>query len=370
MRIVGIIFVLLLYGCEQPRHEGKAPRINITSALGAADAAGFDTVRGERAFFFPKDHGPHSRFRQEWWYFTGHLYDDKHAEYGFQATFFRVGLSPEKSKRPSAWSAQNVFMAHFAVTDVANKKFYATERFARDAINMAGAKLFPFRVWVEDWQLSSDDDNEWPWQLRLQQKDVALNLSLERKKREVLQGENGMSRRSASGKASYYYSIPRVAVKGTMRIENKQREVKGQAWLDREWSTSALSKDQVGWDWFSLQLNDKTEIMYYRYRREDGSSDPASQGTFINYNNESRPLHSDDVSIDEMAFWQSPRSGVRYPSHWKIHLKSLRKSYELVPLIEDQELNLSVRYWEGAVRILDDGRDVGRGYVELVGYGG
>ena len=200
---------------------------------------------------------------------------------------------------------------------------------------------------------------------------MALDLELTPLRQPVLNGDAGLSRKSSSiDSASYYYSITRLQTKGTLSIDGKDYAVSGLSWLDREWSTSALASDQVGWDWFALQLADGTDLMLYNIRKQDGSADKSSSGTITFPDTRSERLYPPDFEILVRDTWTSPEGGT-YPSRWTVRLPERNLELDIVPVIADQELFTTVRYWEGAVDITgrhDDRPVSGRGYVELTGY--
>jgi predicted secreted hydrolase len=326
-----------------------------------------------RTFHFPADHGPHPDFRNEWWYLTGNLQDTRGRRYGFQLTIFRIALSPQPVKRASAWGTRQVYMAHFALTDVAEGRFHAFERFSRGAAGLAGARLDPFRVWLGDWQILGEG-NGFPWTVKARQGGVGISLRLTPHTPPVLQGEHGLSRKSdAPGNASYYYSIPRLKAEGRVERGGELVAVQGTAWLDREWSTSALGPNQAGWDWFALQLDDGTDLMYYRLRRRDGSEDPHSAGVVVGDRGDVlQRLGPEEVHLEVLDRWQSP-SGGSYPSRWRLSIPGQGLVLTVRPVLAEQELRLAVRYWEGAVDVSGSrGRHslTGRGYMELTGYAG
>jgi predicted secreted hydrolase len=258
--------------------SGQEIRADVSGVLGGGDE-GFARASAPRPFRFPDDHGPHPAYRSEWWYYTGNLRAGDGRRFGFQLTFFRFALSPEPVERASAWGTNQVYMAHFAVTDVAGRRFHAAERFGRGALDLAGARAAPYRVWLGRWQASAGST---PFPLALQAEDggYGIDLVLARGKPVVANGEAGLSRKSAEpGNASYYYSIPRMPVSGRVTTPEGAWEVEGAAWFDREWSSSALAPDQVGWDWFALQLSDGRDLMVFRLRTRDGGADPHSAGT-------------------------------------------------------------------------------------------
>ena len=353
---------------------------------GASDAAGpvaqilgpdagsgsFERALGPRPFEFPRDHGLHGRFRTEWWYFTGHLATPTRRRFGFQLTFFRFALAPSIPPRPSQWASRDVYMAHFAVTDVETGGFYAFERFARGAAGLAGARTTPFRVWVEGWEAASAGGAFLPLRLRAARGAVALDVELRPGKPWVAQGDRGFSvKGDQPGNASYYYSFTRLPAAGSLRVDGVEHRVSGNAWLDREWSTSALGPGQVGWDWFAFHLDDGRDFMFYRLRRRDGVADPASAGVLVDARGRVRRLAADDVDLEVLDTWTSPAGGVVYPGHWSVRVPALDLAFEVEPLVDDQEHRGRFRYWEGAVRVRGaaGGSSVsGSGYVELVGY--
>lgn len=346
--------------------------LSVSSALRAANDQGYARALEPRTFRFPADHGPHPEFRTEWWYYTGSLETAEGRRFGFQLTFFRSALAPEMPARESAWATRQAWLAHFTVSDVQGGTFRSFERWGRGALGLAGARAEPFRVWLKDWTAESVPGQAPPMHLRASEDGVGIDLVLRPGKPPVLQGERGLSRKSAEpGNASYYYSLTRMPARGTVRVGGERFAVTGLAWMDREWSTSALGRDQVGWDWFSLQLSDGWDVMLYRLRKKDGTDDPASSGTLIDPAGKSRALSLADFAIDGSGAWRSPRSGARYPDRWRLRVPAEDLDLTVRPLLADQELDVSIRYWEGAVAVegAHHGRPVqGRGYVELTGY--
>ncbi|MFY2563450.1 lipocalin-like domain-containing protein [Corallococcus terminator] len=361
----------------EPPALARGGTLTVAKALGGGDGgtAGYARAFEPRAFHFPEDHGPHPEFRTEWWYWTGNLETADGRAFGYQFTLFRNALAPEAPARDSAWGTRQVYLGHFTVTDVAAGRFHVAERYSRAALGLAGASTQPFKVWLEDWEAASVGEATWPMRLRAETDDVTLELSLEPGKPPVLEGDRGLSQKSAEpGNASYYYSMTRMPSRGTVRVEGQTYAVTGESWMDREWSTSALGADQVGWDWFSLQLSDGSELMYYQLRREDGTVDPFSSGTWVPpvgaVDSASVHLTRDDVKLAVLSTWKSPRGGV-YPSKWKLGVEKLGLELTVTPKLSDQELPVSVRYWEGSVDLdgVRAGQPVkGRGYVELTGY--
>jgi predicted secreted hydrolase len=350
--------------------ETSATQSRLSELLSADGDAGFEKATGARTFTFPEDHGPHPGFRNEWWYVTGNLDDEGGRRFGFELTIFRFALTPSAPASASAWRSNQVYVAHFAVTDANRERFLTAERFSRGAAGLAGARADPFRVWIDDWEIAAANAAG-QWRLRATDPGFAVDLELTPAKRPVLNGDNGLSQKSSEpGNASYYYSITRWATDGSLRLGDDVFDVSGLSWLDREWSTSALGADQLGWDWFALQLSDGSDLMFYNLRKLDGSQDAQSAGTWIDPDGRSRHIERDEVEIVVTATWQSPDGGV-YPSAWTLRMPGTGLQLEVTPVMADQELFTTVRYWEGAVDVQGerDGLPVtGRGYVELTGY--
>jgi predicted secreted hydrolase len=373
---VGLGIVALVMVTEGPHWYPAGPvraRLSVAEALSSVPAAGFARALAPRPFAFPHDHGPHPDFRTEWWYWTGNLLAPSGRHFGFQLTFFRAALAPATPPRQSAWATNQVYLAHFALTDTRSERFRSWSRTSRAALDLAGATGEPFRVWVGDWEARSEGPSVFPMRLRVGDEDVSVDLWLGGGKPLVLQGEQGLSRKGPEpGNASYYYSFTRMPARGVVRVRGERLDVEGLAWMDREWSTSALGGDLAGWDWFAIQLEDGRDLMFYQLRRRDGRPAEWSAGVMVDAKGQTRALASTDVRVETRGTWRSPRSGVAYPVGWR--LTDLRDglTLELEPRLPDQELDVSPRYWEGAVKVrgLAGSRTVlGSGYVELVGYG-
>ena len=365
---VAAVAVFVLW--PSPSRPPIQASVAVREAL-AEERVGFARALGPRPLVFPEDHGPHPDFRTEWWYYTGNLTTATGRHVGFQLTFFRVALAPTAESRESAWGTRQLYVGHFAVTDTAGRRFHAFSRSSREALGLAGAHASPFRVWLQEWSVSGEGDAT---RLQAREGDVAIDLTVSPGKPVVLQGDRGLSRKGPEpGNASLYYSFPRMPARGTVRLGSETLEVSGEAWMDREWSTSALGEGVEGWDWFALQLDDGRELMVYLLRRRDGTVDPFSAGTLVAADGTSRRLEAGDVRVEVLAHWTSPHSGVRYPGRWRVSVPAEALRVEIEPRVADQELRVGTRYWEGAVVVVGGssaGRQTaGQGYVELVGYG-
>lgn len=392
IRSLAIVALATLTACApgpgvEETDESNEPLSPVASLTAQSDGSdeGYDNADRVIDLVFPADHGPHPDFQTEWWYLTGNLESDDGRRYGLQWTIFRRAVEPSMAERESEWATRQIYLGHFAVTDVESNAHHSFERLARGAVGIAGSELpdtGELRVWLENWSLTSaGPDAAFPWTLRAsgraeeafdEAEDVTLELRIEPQKPLVLQGEKGYSRKnSMEGGASYYYSFTRLDASGDLRIGDGQETVRGTAWLDREWSTSVLAPGQTGWDWFALQLEDDDsgrgrDLMVYQLRLEDGI-DPASKGVLVGRNGEKTLLAVDDYDLEVLDRWTSPE-GITYPIAWRLRLPKHDLDLEVRAVIPDQELDVAFRYWEGAVDVSGRGGQSGRGYVELVGY--
>ena len=337
----------------------------------------FQSATAGHQYDFPRDHGSHPTYRTEWWYYTGHLHSKIGRAFGFELTFFRRGVPPDEIKTlPSKWSVKDLYLAHFAVTDISGKRFHFSEKFSREGLGKAGADELRLRVWIDDWRAEASLELAPSHTLAAHDETHALALTLQPAKPLVTHGAAGISRKGKEvGQASHYYSFTRLATSGKLTIDGESFDVTGTSWMDHEFGSAELGADQVGWDWFSIQLEDDTELMLYRMRRKDGSSDLASSGTAVSPDGRTRHLEVTDFQIESTGTWTSPESKATYPSRWRLRFPSLDLVLDVTPLLSDQELRTSrstkVSYWEGAVAVTGtkQGRPVkGQGYVELTGY--
>lgn len=329
-----------------------------------------------RKISLPADHYSHPDFKTEWWYYTGHLESESGKRYGYQVTFFRFGLRDRQSDikdKPPLFT--ELYMAHFAISDIDRKKFFFRERINRGYQGKAGAATDRYLVWNEDWKVEGGLKTH---RINVNDRRTQLNLSLSSLKPPVLHGDNGLSQKGeGEGRASYYYSLTRMKTEGELAINGKTEKVQGLSWMDHEFGSNQLREDQVGWDWFSLQLDDQTELMLYLIRHKDGSPDPYSSGTLVKADGTRKHLELEDFQIEILDHWKSAKSGANYPMKWQVKVPAEGIELEVVPEFTDQELitNRSTRvtYWEGTVRIRGiRGKKAvaGEGYVEMTGYAG
>jgi predicted secreted hydrolase len=344
---------------------------------------------------FPRDHASHPDYKTEWWYYTGHLEGENGKQYGYELTFFRASTEVQDLPKGSRWSVSQIYPAHFALSELSDNRFRFWERMNREGLEIAGARSDVYSVWNELWSVDRlgpqhvlraqglpplDEKNQAPENkgLNIVSKDgsVMLNLVLAEGKPPAIHGKNGVSQKaSCVGCASHYYSLTRMPTQGVLYLDGKPLVVSGQSWMDHEFGSNQLAQEQTGWDWFSLQLDNGEEWMFYLLRTTDGKPDPNSSGTAIAVDGQTRHLDLSEFQITPSQSWTSPNSKAVYPAQWRIQIPTEQVDLTLLPLMADQELNTAgstgVSYWEGAVKITGQshGKKVnGKGYVELTGY--
>jgi predicted secreted hydrolase len=310
---------------------------------------------------FPRDHFEHQDFRTEWWYYTGNVVDAHGKRFGFELVFFRQGQN-RSVDNPSVWAVKDLYLAHAALTDIDGKRFWYEERPNREGPGIAGAAFHEQRVWNGNWQAKWNGDTQ---TLDAITGPFRFHLELKPVKPFVIQGENGLSQKAEGrGRASYYVSFPRLSVAGKITTADGAHQVTGLAWMDHEWFTEQLAGDQTGWDWFSAQLDNNTELMLFDLRKKDGSIDPYSSGTFVDAAGRAHHLKRDEFTLEPLAGWG------KYPVAWRIRVPSLKIDVSCKAVLEDQELRAKdgPSYWEGAVTYA--GSNKGVGYLEMTGYNG
>lgn len=324
-------------------------------------------VRG-RPFAFPRDHGSHPEFRNEWWYITGIVRDASGRELGVQVTFFRnrPGIAEHNASR---FAPRQLMFAHAAIADPAYGRLRHEQRAERAAFDLAGADESTTRAWLRDWSLALDGAT---YIARIAARDFALDLRFRATQPLLVQGDGGYSRKGPlPAQASYYYSRPQLEVSGRIAVDGRAREVSGRAWLDHEWSSEAMAEQAVGWDWIGVNLDDGGALMAFRMRDKD-------QGTVWAGGGRRSAIGATDLFVPEAVrfsprrAWTSPRTSITYPVEFDVHAGGI--DYAIAPLMDDQELDsrpsTGTVYWEGAMRMTQAGRAAGRGYLELTGYGG
>jgi predicted secreted hydrolase len=339
-----------------------------------AGEVGWQRITGPPPLVLPRDHGAHPGVKTEWWYLTANLRDGDGRSYGVQVTFFRSGLDPDPpAPGDSPLRARQAMAAHLAIADVERGAFRHAERLGRADGGFSGFATDDLKVWLGDWKLERRPDDTLVAQAGDRAAGIAVELSYRPAKPLVLQGVDGYSQKGADpGNASAYLSWTRLEVRGTLTLEGRELAVAGEGWFDHEWGSSQLGEGVAGWDWFSLRLDDRSELMVYRLRREDGSPDPYSSGTLVRPDGSTRRLAVGEVAVDPTGWWPSPSTGGRYSSGWRIAVASEQLDLRVAPLVPAAELDgrgsTGVVYWEGPVEVT--GTRQGEGYAELTGYAG
>jgi predicted secreted hydrolase len=345
----------------------------VLAAAVAASALVWQPALPGYTFRFPADYGAHEASRDEWWYYTGNLRDAHGRRYGFELTFFRVGIQPREAGG-SPWDIDDLYFAHFAATDAASGKYYHVDRTGRAALNEAGAATGDERVWLGRWSARRTPGGKHV--LRARADDIGVDVTLTARKPAIINGRDGVSQKGACrGCASHYYSFTDLTASGTLSLPSGKVSVTGSAWNDHEWGSADLEDGVVGWDWFSVQLDGGHELMLYLLRRADGSAIPQSSGTLVDGIGRSTYLPLAKFSVVPIGAWTSPHSKARYPAGWRVKVPAYRADLTVVPLLADQEFDAAHStggyYWEGACSVTGtfNGRTVGgHGYTELTGY--
>ena len=337
------------------------------SALLSAAEPGYPRVTPGVALQFPRDHGSHPDFRLEWWYLTGWLTTADHQPLGFQITFFRVRPQPGNAN-PSAFAPRQLMIAHAAISDPARGRLWSDQRIARVALQLAGAAERDTEVWLDRWRLWRESQQ---YHAQIEAGEFALALTLDATQPPLINGEGGYSRKGPRPEsASHYYSLPQLRVSGSVTRAGREQAVTGTAWLDHEWSSEYLEPRATGWDWVGLNLDDGGALMAFRIRDHEGRGFWAG-GTYRDAAGKVEVLQPEAVQFTPGRRWRSARTGIEYPIEWTLQAGAQR--FELLPLLDDQESDsrrtTGAVYWEGAVSVRRDGRALGRGYLELTGYG-
>lgn len=316
---------------------------------------------------FPADYGSHPEFRTEWWYATGWLTTQSGEMLGFQVTFFRTrpDIAPDN---PSAFTPRQLIVAHAAISDPKRGRLWQDQRIRRAGLGLAEAAIGDTDVWADDWHFKRDGG---VYRANVAATDFSLQLDLTPAAAPLLNGQAGFSRKGPGiQSASYYYSQPHLGVRGVITRAGSRDLVQGEAWLDHEWSSEYLDSLAVGWEWIGINLDDGGALMAFRIRDAKGNSRWAG-GTLQGADGGIKVLEPADISFSAGRTWVSPRTGTRYPVEW--HVRAGSREFDLKPLLDDQEndtrLTTGSIYWEGAVRAFSGQRPVGRGYLELTGYG-
>ncbi len=360
----------------------KLPRIALlvllllSCVVHADSAEGFRRALPGYTFAFPRDHGSHPDFKTEWWYFTGNLADAEGRRFGFEYTIFRSALAAPKGGAPtaSALAAEQMYLAHFAISDLGGERHGCWEAAGRAGFDLAHASVEGMELRVGEWTMHMAEGERIA--LHTSVAGAGIDLKLVPAKPLVLHGKDGVHQKAGdAGQASHYYSYTRLDTSGSLRWEGREYQVEGIAWMDHEFGSDQLASDQVGWDWFALQLDSGEELMLYQMRRKDGSYSAQSAGSLIGVQGGAVTLPGESYKISATGSWRSPVSGGVYPMGWKVTIPGQRGELTVTPAFSAQEMTTDrftgTVYWEGAVTVAGNWKGAsasGRGYVELVGY--
>lgn len=326
------------------------------------------------AFLFPRDHASHPDYKIEWWYYTGNVKAADGRRFGYQVTFFRVGIDHTPAN-PSKWAVRDLYMTHLAVSDAKGQRYRYAEKLTRGGPGLAGAKTDTYYTWNDDWSAGLSAQQH---KIRAIGEKAGVDLTLDEGKAPAINGINGINQKGArEGNASHYYSLTRMPTKGALTIDGERFEVSGLTWMDHEFSTSFLEPEQRGWDWLSIQLSDNRELMLYRLRRADGSHDPRSSGTLIDANGRTTHLSNEDFTLTPGGSTFKSKNGAVYPTEWKVLIPKQRINLTVTTPLSDQELSLvestGIAYWEGMIDVAGQSSNQvvrGSGYLEMTGYHG
>ena len=340
-------------------------------AAGAAETVRFGRVLPGCKLVFPADHGAHPDFRTEWWYATGWLNLPDGSPIGFQTTFFRVRTGVGEDN-PSAFAPRQLILAHAAIADPKLGRLRHAERAGRVGFSRAGFETDQTGVWVGDWRFEQHQGkNQSNYLAQVRADDFAYSLQLVPSRPPMLNGDAGFSTKAPDPRhASYYYSQPQLKVAGNVTLAGRTSAVTGKAWLDHEWSSELLPQGAQGWDWIGINLHDGGALMAFRMRGEKESA-LWSAASYQSENGATQTYPHDAVEFQPLRHWRSPRTAINYPVAWRLRVG--KRHFELQVLMPDQELDsrrsTGAIYWEGAVRLLENEREIGQGYLEMTGYG-
>lgn len=351
---------------------------SLAASTGSGQSAtpdGFRLALPGWSFEFPRDHGAHDEFRTEWWYFTGNVRSTAGRRYGFELTFFRVGTVGVRAQGGATpWDLRNVSLAHFAITDVNGRRFRYYEKLNRSTPFLAGASDGFLHAFNEGWSATTAADGS--WRIVAREGGDAIDLRLTTAKEPAIHGRDGISVKAVGeGNASHYYSMTRLVTEGTVDAGGKRDSVRGLAWMDHEFGSAMLREHQAGWDWFSLQFDNGSELMLYVIRKRDGTPDETSSGSLILADSRIIQLGRGDFSVESRGHWRSAKSGATYPMGWRVRVPKFGIELDVREVMKDQELvttkSTQVTYWEGAVDATGRSGGTlvrGEGYVEMTGY--
>lgn len=362
---------MLLFSFAAEKKNSKDPLETIQPIKSTVNSEGWQEATAGYRYLFPRDHSSHPSHKIEWWYYTGNLESKEGRRFGYQLTFFRIGIMPEPVIN-SRWAVRDLFITHFAVSDIGREQFRAFERINRAGVGWAGAETNKYRVWNEDWEAKLEGNDHL---LKANEEGFSIDLKLAPEKREVIHGTDGISQKGPSLiNASHYYSITRFDVTGKVGIDGEEFAVTGTSWMDHEFGTSFLGLEQRGWDWFSIQLSDGRDLMLFQTRSEDGTIDPHSSGTLVERDGSTSHIPFSEIILSRGKNWTSEKSGGVYPIEWRIEIPRYELQLDVRAAFPSQEVlateSMGVIYWEGSIEVRGAKGESGRGYLEMTGYSG
>ena len=410
LTILVVIFILLALVISASRALFFKQESNNSDAIATAISAqsfgrGFSNTNPERLgevadpsykISFPKDHYSHDSFDIEWWYLTANLQDGKGNDYGLQWTLFRF-RNPNITSidATSDWNNEHIYMAHASVHS--ESKHWFSEKFARGNVSNAGIDQTPFKLFIDDWQWSGATAGLLPATLNFNAKLISNNeedskmadqlnvqLNLSNTGAYVLQGQDGYSIKSADGKyASHYYSAPFINIDGTFTIReslsapdlstdsnsnpnlndsDRQIAVRGNAWFDQEWTSQLFDQATMGWDWFSLHLDNGDKIMAFRMRLQGQPN--YITGTYIEADGSTTTLMPSDIELNVIEL--TAVGNKKLPLNWQLKIENKDINISIKVTKNDQWNPASIAYYEGTVGV--SGTHTGKGFLELTGY--
>jgi predicted secreted hydrolase len=353
--------------CAQVSLIAACLLVSLRLGNSAAGSPAYAPVTALKPLIFPADFGSHADFRTEWWYVTGWLTTAQGDVLGFQITFFRTKPDSDAAN-PSAFAPRQLLIAHCALSDPKRGRLWQDQRIRRAGLGLAEAAAGDTNVWIERWSLKHTGQL---YAAKIDAEEFSLDLALAETQPLLVNGDAGVSRKGpASEAASYYYSLPHLKVSGTISRHGAKTLVNGEAWFDHEWSSAYLDAQAIGWDWIGINMDDGAALMAFRIRGEHGEQRWAG-GTYRSGDGGVQILQPESIEFRAQRRWTSPRTGIVFPVEWSVRVGS--REIELKPLLDDQEndtrLSTGAIYWEGAVRAYAERREIGRGYLELTGYG-
>ncbi len=375
--------VLRCWGAEVLRcwSAGVLGCVCLVLAGGVAAQAPWKEATAGYTYAFPRDHASHPDHKIEWWYYTGNVKAKDGRRFGYQVTFFRVGIDRAPAN-PSQWAIRDLYMTHLAISDPSGRRYRYAEKLSRGGPGLAGAAADRYHVWNDDWSAILDGSRGSEvgsrHLLKATDSQVGIDLVLDEGKAPVIHGIGGISQKGAqAGNASHYYSLTRMPTRGSITVDGERFEVTGDSWMDHEFGTSFLEPGQRGWDWLSLQLSDGRELMLYQLRRDDGSRDPRSSGTLVGVDGKTTHLDVKSFTLAPGRATFKSKNGALYPIEWSISIPAEQLELKVSTPLDDQELALErstgVAYWEGVVDVAGTRARqplTGAGYLEMTGYFG